>query len=231
MLAQVNHPNFHWGVTAEDMAGVEEMQFFEVYNGHPSVNNYGDEIHASCERMWDIVLALRLSRFHLPVVYGVATDDAHRYHTFGIEQANPGRGWICVNAAYLSPEAIVHGMEAGRFYCSTGVELLSVGRNDNRLELAIKTEPGVKYRTEFVATFKDVNLDGEPQTDKDGIAVTQKYSDEIGKVVHVDESATPSYEFTGNEMYVRAKVTSDKPHPTPYMEGETQVAWTQPVVP
>ena len=32
-------------------------------------------------------------------------------------------------------------------------------------------------------------------------------------------------------MYVRAKVTSSKPHPNPYAEGDVEVAWTQPVVP
>lgn len=231
MVPHLNHPNFHWGVTAEQMAGVEEMQFFEIFNGHPSVNNYGDDIHASCERIWDVVLALRLGKFRLPIVYGVATDDAHRYHTFGVEEANPGRGWIYVKAPYLSPEAIVHGMEAGEFYCSSGVKLLNVGRVGRNLQIAIDAEPGAKYRTEFIATFKDVDLESEPQTDAKGVPVTSKYSSDIGKVVHVDESTQPSYEFTGKELYVRARITSDIPQPNPYREGDTQVAWTQPYTP
>ncbi len=71
MLASLNHPNFGWGVRAEDMAGIEGLQFFEVFNGHPSVRNQGDASHANVERVWDIVLALRLGRLKLPPVYGL----------------------------------------------------------------------------------------------------------------------------------------------------------------
>ena len=38
----------------------EDLRFFEVFNGHPSVRNYGDATHSSSERLWDVVLALRL---------------------------------------------------------------------------------------------------------------------------------------------------------------------------
>jgi hypothetical protein len=41
-LGHLNHPNFHYAVTAEDMAHVAEEKFFEVYNGHPGVNHLGD---------------------------------------------------------------------------------------------------------------------------------------------------------------------------------------------
>ncbi|MBC8114503.1 MAG: hypothetical protein H7062_09010, partial [Candidatus Saccharimonas sp.] len=55
MIVHLNHPNFGWGVTAEDLAPVRGENFFEVYNGHPGVNNTGDDTHASCERIWDII--------------------------------------------------------------------------------------------------------------------------------------------------------------------------------
>jgi hypothetical protein len=61
--------------------------------------------------------------------------------------------------------------------------------------------------------------------------VTGDYSAEIGKVVATSTDAKPTYKLTGKEMYVRAKVTSSKPHPNPYAEGDVEVAWTQPVVP
>ena len=54
--------------------------------------------------VWDIVLAIRLGKLRLPLVYGLATDDAHGYHTFAINKANPGRGWIMVKAPFLSAE-------------------------------------------------------------------------------------------------------------------------------
>jgi hypothetical protein len=34
ILVHLNHPNFGWAVTAEDLAHVIQEQFFEVYNGH-----------------------------------------------------------------------------------------------------------------------------------------------------------------------------------------------------
>jgi len=50
MFPHINHPNFGWGITAEELAQVRGERFFEVYNGHPGVRNYGDEAHASVER-------------------------------------------------------------------------------------------------------------------------------------------------------------------------------------
>ena len=34
MLVHVNHPNFQWALTAEDMLELEGTPFFEVYNAH-----------------------------------------------------------------------------------------------------------------------------------------------------------------------------------------------------
>ncbi|MBL8867987.1 MAG: hypothetical protein JNK93_20710 [Planctomycetia bacterium] len=61
--------------------------------------------------------------------------------------------------------------------------------------------------------------------------MTRRYSADIGKVVSTSTEANPSYVFTGNELYLRAKVTSSKPHPNPYAKGDTEVAWTQPFTP
>lgn len=233
MIAFLNHPNFGWGVRAEEILATPELQYFEVFNGHPAVRNYGDATHASCERVWDITLALRLGKLGLPVVYGLATDDSHGYHEFGLGKVNPGRGWTMVRAAHLTPESIVKALEAGDFYSSTGVTLDEVTRDGNTLRLVIRTEPGVTYRTEFVATMKDARLDATPVRDRNGneLPVTAVYSPDIGKVVATSDDPRPTYTFSGKELYVRAKVTSSKPHPNPYARGDVEVAWTQPVVP
>jgi hypothetical protein len=232
-LAFVNHPNYQWGVRAEDMVLTPELQYFEVFNGHPSVRNYGDETHAGTEKMWDVLLALRLGKHQLPVVYGLATDDAHAYHTFAIGKTNPGRGWVMVRARHLTAEAMVRGMDAGDFYASTGVVLDDVKREDNVLSLSIKGEKGVTYKTEFIATMRNANLDSEPHLDKDGkpLEVTRIYSADVGKVIATSEDLRPSYRLTGKEWYVRARVRSSKPHPNPYEKGDVEMAWTQPVVP
>ena len=41
--------------------------------------------------------------------------------------------------------------------------------------------------------------------------------------------AMATYRRTGDELYVRARVTSSELHPRPYREGDRQHAWTQPV--
>jgi hypothetical protein len=233
MIASLNHPNFGWGVRAEDLILTDELKFFEVFNGHPSVRNYGDATHVSCERIWDVVLALRLGKHRLPVVFGLATDDAHGYHVFGLGKTNPGRGWVMVRAAHLSPETILRAMEAGDFYATSGVVLDEVRRDEKELRLAIRAEPGVTYKTHFIATMRDARFDAEPRRDADGkeLRVTRIYSDEIGKVVAEVEGPSPRYAFTGNELYVRAKVISSKPHPNPYTKGDVEAAWTQPFLP
>lgn len=233
MIAIVNHPNDKWGIRAEDMLSADEMGFFEVYNGHPSVRNGGDDLHPGCERLWDIVLAVRLGVLKLPPVYGVATDDAHEYHELGMGKVNPGRGWVMVQAPELSPNAIVQALKAGRFYSSTGVVLNDLRRNGKQLSLTIRGEEGVTYKTQFIATLRDATLTSTLRLDADGkpLNVTAVYSDEVGKVVAESDGLQPSYELTGRELYVRAKVNSSKPHPNPSERGAKEVAWTQPIVP
>lgn len=231
MVAFLNHPNFGWGVRAEEMLRAEELRFFEVFNGHPGVRNYGDPTHASCERVWDIALALRLGKYQLPVVYGLATDDAHGYHEFAVGKANPGRGWVMVKAPHLTAEAMVRALEGGNFYATSGVLLDEVGRDGDDLQLAIRPEPGVSYRTQFIATMKDAKLDTEPRLDEKGQPVTGAYSPDVGKVVAESTGLKPRYKLTGKELYVRAKVTSSRPHPNPFAKGDVEAAWTQPVTP
>ena len=233
MIGFLNHPNFGWGVRAEELLLVEDLKYFEVFNGHPGVRNYGDATHASTERIWDITLALRLGKHQLPIVYGLATDDAHRYHEWGVGKVNPGRGWVMVKAQHLTAEAIVRGIDEGNFYSSSGVVLNEVVRDGDEYRLSIRTEPGVTYKTEFIATMKGTNLDAKPVVDKNGkeLPVTREYSPEIGKVVAESTGARPTYKLTGKELYVRVKVTSSKPHPNPYAQGDVEVAWTQPIVP
>jgi hypothetical protein len=232
MLASLNHPNFGWGVYAEDMAAVDELGFFEVYNGHPGVRNDGDAVHPDCDRIWDAVLALRLGKLKRGVVYGLATDDAHAYHAWGVGKVNPGRGWVMVKAPYLSAEAIVRAMEAGDFYATTGVILDEVQRNKEGISLKIRGEKDVSYRTEFVATMRDTKVEGKPFLDKDGkeIPGPLDYGKEVGKVVATSNELTPRYKVTGKELYVRARIVSDKKHPNPFKKGDVEVAWTQPFV-
>jgi hypothetical protein len=77
ILGHLNHPNFGYAITAEELAMVTKERFFEVYNGHPAVHHIGDERHAGVERMWDIINTLRIGEMGASPVHGLATDDSH----------------------------------------------------------------------------------------------------------------------------------------------------------
>lgn len=229
MFPHLNHPNFGWGVTAEDIAPIRGEQFFEVHNGHPGVRNYGDETHISVERIWDVVLARRLGELNLPVMYGMATDDAHNIAKIP-GGANPGRGWVMVRAKELTPEALVKAMEAGDFYPTTGVLLKSIRFANNQLTIEINTQPGVEYTTQFIGTPRNYDRKVTTRPAPDG-HVIYDYSDQIGKVLATMNGTKVSYKLDGSELYVRAKITSNRKHPNPFAEGDFEVAWTQPVQP
>ncbi len=231
ILIHLNHPNFGYGVTAEDLARVHGENFSEVYNGHPGVRNSGDKEHASTERIWDIVNTLRLTELELPMMYGLATDDGHNYHKIPSRGSEPGRGWVMVNADELSPSSLVTALEAGRFYSSSGVTLKTVSATSSQYTVAVLPESDVTYRIEFVGTRKGFDQTSKPILDKEGKprAITRIYSDDVGETLATTEGTSATYKFAGDELYVRARVISSKKHPNPSEVGEFERAWTQPV--
>ena len=69
MIPHVNHPNFGYAITPEELMQVRGEKFFEVYNGHPRVNNEGDATRLSTDVMWDVMLTKRLTELRLPCVH------------------------------------------------------------------------------------------------------------------------------------------------------------------
>jgi len=143
-VAHVNHPNFMWSLTADDLAGLQHVNHFEIANAHPSVHNYGGGGNPSTEEIWDDLL----SRGRL--YYGIADDDAHTFKSFSPNKANPGRAWIVVRAPELSAAAIVDAIRRGDYYASTGVVLDEVTRTGDTLRAAIHQRSSFAYRTEFI---------------------------------------------------------------------------------
>jgi hypothetical protein len=227
----VNHPNFGYALTAEEIASVIRERFVEVYNGHPGVNHLGDKDHASVEQIWDIANTLRLAKLGAPPLYGIATDDSHYYN--GQPGSRPGRGWIMVRSAKLEPETLIKAVKAGEFYASSGVTLNEIryDAQKRQLQIEIAPEEGVEYTTQFIGTKVGYDSQSQPRLDKEGKAVrtTRQYSHDVGVVLAVAEGTSPSYALTGQELYVRAVVNSSKPHNDPSFENQHQQAWTQPV--
>ncbi len=232
MLIHLNHPNFGYAIRAEDLMRVRGENFFEVYNGHPGVHNSGDESRVGCERIWDIILARRLSELRLPVMYGLAVDDGHSYHDIPSRNSNPGRGWVMVLASDLTSRALVDSLEKGRFYASSGVALKAVRSSSEALEIEVAPSPGTSYRIEFIGTRRGFPTESEPVLDDEEkeLWTTQRYSSQIGEVLHQVDGTRGEYRFQPDDLYIRAVITSDRLHPNPSEPGEFERAWAQPVV-
>ena len=225
MFPHINHPNFGWALRPTDMIQLKGEQFFEVYNGHPAVNNYGDAKHLSTVQIWDIINAYRVGIYKLPLMFGLATDDAHNYHQIAIGKSNTGRGWVMVKAPALSAPSIIEAMEKGDFYSSSGVSLSSIQTTKESFSFKISTEKGVTYKTWFVGTrnnFKN-SKDVAKRNSLDPSAAG------IGEILGQTDSIEPKYNFKGDELYVRAHVVSSKKKSNPYSSGEQEQAWLQPI--
>ena len=225
MFPHINHPNFGWALKPTDMIQLKGEQFFEVYNGHPAVNNYGDAKHLSTVQIWDIINAYRVGIYKLPLMFGLATDDAHNYHQIAIGKSNTGRGWVMVKAPALSAPSIIEAMEKGDFYSSSGVSLSSIQTTKESFSFKISTEKGVTYKTWFVGTrnnFKN-SKDVAKRNSLDPSAAG------IGEILGQTDSIEPKYNFKGDELYVRAHVVSSKKKSNPYSSGEQEQAWLQPI--
>ena len=233
ILVHLNHPNYGYAITADDLAAVLSEQFFEVYNGHPSVNHIGDDQHSGTERMWDVANTVRLSQAHAAPLMGLATDDSHDYHHPHGKQSQPGRGWIVVRARHLTPESIVRAVKQGEFYSSSGVQLRDIrfDDEDQSLQLQIEDEEGVSYSTQFVGTLAGYNTSNRLPKNTNGESAdgTERQEDAIGVVLLQVEGNNPTYRFSGKELYVRAVVTSSRSHSNPSFNGQFEQAWTQPV--
>lgn len=144
-VPHINHPNFTWALTAEQLRAVKNNKLFEIYNGHPLVNNFGGGGIQGVEAAWDTILS------HGVLLYGIAVDDAHHFKDLGNPKlAGPGRGWIVVRARELAPRVILEAMERGDFYASTGVELTDYQVNASTMTVTVKKETYAKYRIQFI---------------------------------------------------------------------------------
>lgn len=207
MFAHINHPNFHYALTAQDIIAIHGERFFEVYNGHPEVHNEGDNQHPSTEQLWDEINIAYYKRGQ-PLLLGLGTDDSHSYHQFGTAYANAGRGWVMVYADSLRAASLIDALERGDFYSSSGVVLKHVSLNQKDINIEVQAEPGVKYTIEFIGALK-------------GAATTT--------VLSRVEGTKARFKVKPQHMFVRARIISDKMKSNPYQDKEVEMAWTQPV--
>lgn len=144
-VPSINHPNFQWAITPDELGQVQRTRLFEVWNGHPTVNNLGGGDVPGLEETWDRILSSG------KLLYGIAVDDAHAFKQPGNPTVpGPGRGWVHVRSPRLESRALLESLEQGDFYSSTGVELQSVDVSATSLTVAIKAAASSKYRIQFI---------------------------------------------------------------------------------
>jgi hypothetical protein len=144
-VPHINHPNFHWAITTDDLKQVRNDKLFEIFNGHPFVNNLGGGGMPGLEEMWDILLS------NGKQIYGIAVDDAHVFkRPWDTTAARPGQGWVMVRAERLSAPAILAALERGDFYASTGVELEDYQAGEKNITITIKEVKTSRYRVQFI---------------------------------------------------------------------------------
>lgn len=229
MLIHLNHPNFGWGVTADDLAYATDERFFEVYNGHPSIRHLGDATHPSVEKIWDIVNTLRLKQYQGQPLFGLGTDDSHHY--YGKGDSRNGRGWVYVRSAKLDAASLLKAMHEGDFYASSGVEMedLQYDAESRTMHYQVRTQPGVKYEIQLIATPKSVSL---PEFDP-GLDPVQRSEqlmkiEQIGQVVETTDQTEGSFQCQDDWLYARIVITASTLPADPSFTDQKQQAWLQP---
>jgi hypothetical protein len=120
-VALINHPNFDWALTKDDVLSAEGEQLLEIASGHPYVHTQGDRAHPSHEELWDDALTAGHD------VMGVAVDDTHHLVTDADPEAFPGVAWVAIFADEAKEARVCDALRQGALYASTGPELASLG--------------------------------------------------------------------------------------------------------
>jgi len=212
-LPVLNHPNFVTGVQVADILPVKYLKHMELFNGHPSVYNWGNEIHSAVEIKWDSIL------MQGKLLFGLASDDTHQLKQTDREMANPGRGWIMVHAASIGSQDIMNAIEAGDFYASTGVFL-----DDYRVENNV-----ISVKIDEKSTLAELQA-GRGYARKDLKDLSPGYCIAFigcnGKILKSVNAAKAKYKIQPSDQYVRVRISYNIDH---HEHFDTYYAWTQPV--
>jgi hypothetical protein len=182
-VAMINHPNFHWALTVDDIKRVPTAHLLDIFNGHPKVFSNGDATHPSAEATWSSLLASGVA------IAPAAVDDMHMLKdepTERVAPSRPGTGWIEVMASGLDRASLCRALAEGSLYASNGprIERLRVTPESITLWL---DDPGAQV--EFIGG------DGETLA-SESLAV----DDQSGMYAE--------YRLRGDELFVRARVTT-----------------------
>jgi hypothetical protein len=138
-----------------------------------------------------------------------------------------------VRARRLTPESILKAMLAGDFYASTGVTLKDVRYSPESRTIEIEIEPDADavFTTHFIGTTVDYDPSSWERFDEQGrmLRTTRRYDESVGRILAEATGLSARYTLAGDELYVRARITSSAPPERPSFSGQLEQAWTQPV--
>ncbi len=180
-VALINHPNFDWALSEDDVFEGRQAPLLEIYSGHPYVYSKGDEGRRSHEVLWASLIDRGA------VFAGAAVDDTHHItiNPSPKKAARPGRGWVSVYAtpgADVDRDAICSALRDGRFYASSGAgidrlrvaegtvtvwpndphaEVTFIGRGNVALAAVRPGLEGASYTLHGGETFVRVRVDEE----------------------------------------------------------------------
>lgn len=139
-VALVNHPNFEWALTADDLTAAGGAALLEVWSGHPHVRTDGDADHPSHRALWTSALDASL-RFA-----PAAIDDMHHLRSDAKEPAaRPFRAWVLVWAEENSPRAICEALGKRRVIASNGPQIAALDVTGNTLFVKASTPVTVTF--------------------------------------------------------------------------------------
>lgn len=177
-IALVNHPNFDWALTADDIHNAKGAELLEIYSSHPHVPHAGDASHPSQEAIWESLLDQGEN------IGGVAVDDAHYFNTDKTNTANPakpGMGWVEVFVPTTDRNAICEALRTKQLYASSGASLSRIRITADSFSVWPKEDGAI---VEFIGDGGKVFGKKDPGQDRE-----------------------TTYALLGTERYVRARIT------------------------
>jgi hypothetical protein len=210
----INHPNFRWVLQVSDIRPAKKCYLFELWNGHPAVNNQGDETRPSTEKMWDELLTDGM------VIYAVSSDDMHQLKEIDASKSNPGRGWIMVRASELTPHAVSAALDRGDFYATSGVMLKTIELSDKSYKIAIDATATEREVVKPLVIGETLAAGSA----KPGYEI--EFIGPSGKVLSATQATEAAYDRDPRLAFFRARITFVRE-----IDGQLRRfrAWTQPI--
>ncbi|MBQ7258004.1 MAG: CehA/McbA family metallohydrolase [Abditibacteriota bacterium] len=213
----VNHPNWLVGMSIREMVNVNRDFLMEIGAAFDCCYG-GNHNKESLETMWDILLTKGKK------VYGVFTDDSHRYNDGPSEVGfDPGYnlGYVEVFAE-RDEKSILEALTKGEFYASNGIYLDEYTVTNKGIKIKVKPD------------LESNGHNGVKIEPHEGVRYAIMFKGKMGMPLKVVYGTEAEYTFDGNEWedYVRVKVVSNKTKDSEWQVERWQyyeALFTQPV--